>query len=115
SNSGTSNLEHGIDASNNRCGIKKGSTSETIGSQQTMHQAVSKYSPYQHCALIALCCAKDNRPFESVKDAFYLAEVELLHPGTKLPDPKTVSRDVNQIYIEVSRKAKVYFQVSLCM
>ncbi|KAF8586027.1 hypothetical protein K439DRAFT_1001527 [Ramaria rubella] len=76
-----------MDACNKRCGIKKdGST--TIGAQPTMHEAVSKYSPYRHRALIALRCAKDHRPFECVKDEFYLAEVELLRPGTKVPDPK---------------------------
>ncbi|KAF8576691.1 hypothetical protein K439DRAFT_1366513, partial [Ramaria rubella] len=107
----TSNLDHGVEACDQQHEIKKDGTA-TIGSQPTMHESVSKYTPYWHCALIALHCVKDNWPFESVKDEFYCAELELLHLGTKLPDPTTISQDVNKIYIQVLQDVKVYFQVS---
>jgi hypothetical protein len=107
---GTSNLDRAVEACNKRRGVKDDG-SATIGSQQTIHQAVSKYSPYRHRALIALRCARYNRPFESVMDNEYIAEVELLRPGTVIPDARTVSRDVNKLYIEVSKNVKNYFKV----
>ena len=48
------------------------------------------YSEANHRALIALHCAKSARPINMVMDEDYLAEVEMLHPGTVVPSPNTV-------------------------
>lgn len=108
---GTKNLDRGVTACNKRRSVKEDG-SATIGSQQSLHQAVSKYTPHRHRAIIAMRCARSNRPFEFVNDEFYAHEVELLRPGTKIPDPRTVSRDVNKLYNELSKNVKTYFAVS---
>ncbi|EIN06123.1 hypothetical protein PUNSTDRAFT_34754, partial [Punctularia strigosozonata HHB-11173 SS5] len=56
------------------------------------------YNPLRHRALIALRCSASHRSFNSVLDADYRAEVEMLRPGTTLPSPLTVSRDAKAIY-----------------
>jgi hypothetical protein len=38
-------------------------------------------------------------------------EVELLRPGTVIPSPTTVSRDVTKIYKEGAKQVKEYFKV----
>ena len=74
--------------------------------------AVSQpYMPAAHRALIAQRCAKNHCPFNSVTDEDYIAEVEMLRPGTKVPSPATVSRDVKAIYAEVSKLVRTYFMV----
>jgi len=70
------------------------------------------YSPAAHRALIALRCAVSKRPFNSVSDPFYAQEVHMLRPGTKLPSPSTVSRDVAAMYENGSEIVKQYFSVS---
>ena len=69
------------------------------------------YSPENHRTLIALRCAANMRPYNSVQDPLYAAEVEMLRPGTKLPDPTTVSRDVQLLYQEISKCVCQYFKV----
>jgi hypothetical protein len=69
------------------------------------------YTPAAHRALIAQQCAKNCRPFNSVTDKDYVAEVEMLRPGTTIPSPSTVSRDVKAIYAEVSKLVRAYFLV----
>jgi hypothetical protein len=59
-----------------------------------------------------MCCAANRRPFNSVKDPFYLQEVELLRPGTAVPSPSTVSRDIQAIYLAGAIAIKEYFEVS---
>jgi hypothetical protein len=71
------------------------------------------YTKAAHRALIALHCAKNHCPFNSVLDEDYQAEVDMLHPGTKLLHPATVSRDIQVIYLNMSRHIRNYFQVSL--
>jgi hypothetical protein len=36
----------------------------------------------------------------------------MLRPGTKLPHPATVSRDIQAIYLDMSKHLRNYFQVS---
>ncbi|KAL6302974.1 hypothetical protein BKA93DRAFT_708176, partial [Sparassis latifolia] len=70
------------------------------------------YSAYAHCAIIVLHCVASCRPFNSVTDTYFnLQEVELLHPGMKVPSPSTVSRDVQTIYQVGSKSIKEYFTV----
>ncbi len=83
----------------------------SAGAQQTLGNMISKYSEYRHRALITLRRAKSRRPFNSVLDPEYRKEVELLHPGTKLPSPLTVSRDLGAIYTGASNMVKAYFAV----
>lgn len=71
------------------------------------------YSPAAHRALIALRCATSRRPFNSVSDPLYACEVQMLHPGTKLPSPSTVSRDISMMYESGSNVVKQYFSVGL--
>jgi hypothetical protein len=46
-----------------------------------------------------------------VIDPFYLDEVEMLRPGTVVPSPATVSRDVKDIYKASMSRVKEYFEV----
>jgi len=70
------------------------------------------YTAAAHRALIALHCVKNHPPFNSVLDEDYKAEVNMLRPGTKLPHPATVSRDIQAIYVDMSPHICNYFQVS---
>ena len=67
--------------------------------------------PVRHRVLIALRCAVSKRPFNMVKDSLYAQKVALLRPGTVLPSPSTISRDMNQIYVDSSNHVKDYFSV----
>ncbi|TFK37812.1 hypothetical protein BDQ12DRAFT_607016, partial [Crucibulum laeve] len=69
------------------------------------------YSEAAHCALIALQCAKSHRPFNAVLDEDYRSEVEMLHPGTTLPHPTTVSTNINHLYMKLSDYVCNYFMV----
>lgn len=69
------------------------------------------YSHSGHRALIAARCASSRRPFNSVTDPYYIQEVEMLRPGTKLPTPRTVSRDVNTMYKFGAEVVRDYFSV----
>ena len=69
------------------------------------------YSYSNHRALIAARCAASKRPFNSVADPYYVQEVEMLRPGTKLPSPATVSRDVKAMYGVGAEVVREYFLV----
>ncbi|KAF8881191.1 hypothetical protein BD779DRAFT_1445657, partial [Infundibulicybe gibba] len=69
------------------------------------------YSVAAHRALIALRAAKSGRPFNAVLDEDYQDEVRMLRPNTVLPNPITVSRDINAIYLEMSCYVRDYFSV----
>ncbi|KAF9461417.1 hypothetical protein BDZ94DRAFT_1221376 [Collybia nuda] len=69
------------------------------------------YSEASHRALIALRAAKYNHPFNAVLDDDYQEEVRMLRPGTALPSPSTVSRDINAIYIAMGDFIRSYFMV----
>ena len=71
------------------------------------------YTPETHRALIALRCAKHSRPINSILDDNYRTEVEMLHPGTALPHPTTIQRDLISIYIHMSTFILNYFMVKL--
>jgi hypothetical protein len=72
---------------------------------------VPVYSEAAHRALIALRCATSHRPFNAVEDKYYRAEVQLLRPGTDIPTPRTVSNDINHLYLELSKDVRQYFKV----
>ncbi|KIM37134.1 hypothetical protein M413DRAFT_423594, partial [Hebeloma cylindrosporum] len=69
------------------------------------------YSESGHRVLIAMRCAKQSRPINSVLDEDYLREVEMLRPGTKVPHPTTVQRDLIHIYEHASTWVMNYFLV----
>jgi hypothetical protein len=102
---GTANLKLGADKCNDRNGV--------VGGALESNSNTPTYSVAAHRALIALCCAKHHRPFNSILDDDYQLEVEMLHPGTIIPHPSTVSRDIQTIYIEMAKGVRDYFKVSV--
>ena len=98
---GTSNLQKDVD----QCLKKQG-----LDSRPKSESAIP-YSEANHCALIALRCAKSAHPINMVMDEDYLAEVEMLHPGTVAPSPNTVQPDLIHIYSMVSIFVMNYFMV----
>ncbi|KAF5315255.1 hypothetical protein D9619_006958 [Psilocybe cf. subviscida] len=82
-------------------------TSEGTDTTNTLPSG--QYTYATHRALIALRCAKNFRPFNMVTDSDYILEVLLLRPGTKIPDPSTVSRDIKHIYEQMALHVKNYF------
>lgn len=69
------------------------------------------YSEARHRAILAIWSAHGRRSFESLTDEFHQMEVEYLRPGTKLPSPVTISRDVKAIHAKYAPKVRDYFQV----
>jgi hypothetical protein len=69
------------------------------------------YSAENHRAIIAMRSAVHGRSFNEFQDKYYKMEVEMLRPGTVLPHPSTVSRDLNEIYLKLSNHVKNYFAV----
>lgn len=69
------------------------------------------YTPARHRTLIALRCATEQRPFNMVTDKYYKMEVDLLRRGTLIPSPNTVSRDIRDLYVELSKDVRDYFVV----
>lgn len=69
------------------------------------------YSRSKHRALIAARCASSKHPFNSVADPYYIQEVEMLCPGTKLPSLATVSQDINLMYKYSAEVVRDYFSV----
>ncbi|KAJ7772032.1 hypothetical protein DFH07DRAFT_879090, partial [Mycena maculata] len=107
SSQGTGNLGK----TNLKCDKRRGVEGDTNkGAQQDLHRSISNYTPARHRALIALRCASSHRPFHAIRDPFYLEEIELLRPGTSVPSPATVSRDVQTLYLEGSQMVKDYFK-----
>jgi hypothetical protein len=100
---GTSNLQLGVSQCQKRQGTPPKPTGTTL--------VVPPYSEAAHRALIALRCAKHHRSFNSVLDDDYQVEVEMLRPGTRLPHPSTVSRDLNAMYTMMSIFVRNYFLV----
>jgi hypothetical protein len=98
---GTSNLQKDVD----QCLKKQGLDS------RPKSESVIPYSEANHRALIALRCAKSARPINMVLDEDYLAEVEMLRPGTISPSPNTVQRDLTHIYNMTSIYVMNYFMV----
>ncbi|KIK79421.1 hypothetical protein PAXRUDRAFT_161343 [Paxillus rubicundulus Ve08.2h10] len=73
---------------------------------------VLPYSKAAHCAIIALCCAKNQCPFNMVNDKYYKMEVQMLCPGTELPHTSTVSQDIKDLYTNLALDIQAYFAVS---
>jgi len=67
---GTKNLQDGVNACNEHLGVVSGDA--------TQHSTGAPYSPADHCTMIAMHCAKNHCPFNSVLDEDYQAEVEML-------------------------------------
>jgi len=107
---GTKNLARAIVECNERRGVTSDDLS-SVGAQQTIEKSVSEYTPAKHRALIAMRCCVSKRPFNMVRDPHYAEEIRLLRPGTDIPSPATVSRDVNQVYTLGSKQVKEYFLV----
>ncbi|EJD07937.1 uncharacterized protein FOMMEDRAFT_39481, partial [Fomitiporia mediterranea MF3/22] len=59
-----------------------------------------------------LQCARNNHPFNHVKDKYYIAEVDMLWPGTLIPSPATIFKDIKHVYEGLSVKVCNYFKVS---
>ena len=98
---GTSNFQKDVDM----CLKKQGR-----GRIKPKSPAIS-YSEAGHRALIALRCAKNACPINSVLDEDYRLEVKMLRPGTKLPGAMTTQRDMVYIYEQTSIAVKNYFLV----
>ncbi|KIJ90057.1 hypothetical protein K443DRAFT_49779, partial [Laccaria amethystina LaAM-08-1] len=67
------------------------------------------YSEANYRTLIAHHCAKSACPINMVMDEDYLAEVEMLRPGTLVPSSNTVQRDLMHIYTMASVFVMNYF------
>jgi hypothetical protein len=100
---GTKNIQDGVKACNKHAG--------TVTDTTAVKSTGRPYSPAAHRTLIAMRCAKNHRPFNSVLDEDYQAEVEMLCPGTVLPSPQTVSCDIKAMYAEMSKNVRNYFMV----
>ena len=100
---GTSNLVKTMNACLRAQGI-------TPKKRQT-EAIIFPYSPANHRALLALHCARSNRPFNIVTDPNYQDEIMMLRPNTIIPNPSTVSRDLKMIYLEMSKHVWGYFEV----
>ncbi|KAF8219554.1 hypothetical protein L208DRAFT_1339219 [Tricholoma matsutake] len=91
---GTKNLQDDVKACDKCLGVVSGDAPQCTG---------APYSPASHHTMIAMCCATNHHPFNSVLDEDYQAEVEMLQPGTILPLPQTVSHDIKVIYAKMSK------------
>lgn len=109
---GTGNLKKAMDVCLKSLGQ---SNHSQMASDTTNTLPSGQYTYATHRALIALRCAKNFRPFNMVTDSDYILEVLLLRPGTKIPDPSTVSRDIKHIYEQMALHVKNYFLVRLIL
>jgi hypothetical protein len=101
---GMKNIQDGVKACDKRVG--------TVTDTTTVKSTGQRYSAAAHCTLIVMRCAKNHRPFNSFLDEDYQAEVEMLHPGTILCGPQTVSCDTKSIYAKMSKNVWNYFMVT---
>ncbi|KAF8222830.1 hypothetical protein L208DRAFT_1320402 [Tricholoma matsutake] len=99
---GTKNHQDGVKACDKCLVVVSGDAPQCTG---------APYSPTGHHTMIAMHCAKNHCPFNSVLDEDYQAEVEMLQPGTILSLPQTVSRDIKAIYAEMLKNVHNYFMV----
>ena len=98
---GTTSLHQDIDPCLKKQGIEQ---------EKAMPTSIT-YSESAHRALIALRCAESSHPINSILDDKYWMEVEMLHPGTKIPHPMTVQCDLLHIYEHTSQYVWNNFQV----
>lgn len=73
------------------------------------------YSETLHRVIIAVRCAVYKRPFNMVADPPYVHELQLLHPGIRVPAPITVQRDVERLYEGTAGLITVYFKVFIAL
>jgi hypothetical protein len=106
---GTSNFTRKAKKCNEARGVTEDSAAK---SQQDLHGSISRYTAARHRRLIAMRCAHSSRPANQYRDRYYVEEVELLRPGTSIPDASTISRDINKLYQKGSIHVKEYFEVS---
>ena len=85
---GTANLKLGAEKCNEQNGVV------VATGPAGRNNAAPTYSVAAHRTLIALRCAKNHRPFNSISDDDYRTEVQMLRPGMVLPHPSTVGRDI---------------------
>ena len=78
----------------------------------TAAHATTPYSPAGHRALIVERVAANARPINMVDYDPYKREVDMLHPGTTVPSPSTVSHDLNDVYLQMSIHIRNYLMVS---
>ena len=101
--SGTSNLQKDVA----RCLKKQGVVAVSAGPESDI-----QYSEANHRALIALRVAKNARPINMILDEDYKKEVCMLRPGTVIPSPNTIQRDLLHIYTMASVFVMNYLMVS---
>ncbi|KAG8903891.1 hypothetical protein FRC01_008939, partial [Tulasnella sp. 417] len=108
---GTGNLKRSIDSCEGKHPreTQNGANHANHASSST-NPTSSLYTPAGHRALIAIRCARRHRPANMVADPEYLLEVEMLRPGTIVPSPSTVARDIKDIYLAASAKVKDHFK-----
>ncbi|CAE6473416.1 unnamed protein product [Rhizoctonia solani] len=90
----------------NKCNIQ---CNRIEGAEETV-SGVREFSLARFRALLALWCARNHRPFEMISDDLLVAIVNELRPGTALPDPTTLSRDIQSLYQRNMQAIRHYFQ-----
>ncbi|CUA71497.1 Putative AC transposase [Rhizoctonia solani] len=68
------------------------------------------YSYVLHIAILIMSCAYHYIPFARFRDDLFLQQVDLLRPGTAVPDSSTLSRLTKYAYMEQARHVRTYFQ-----
>ncbi|KAG8730581.1 hypothetical protein FRC12_020183, partial [Ceratobasidium sp. 428] len=71
--------------------------------------ATSPFSYAMHMAIIVMMCAYHYLPYAGVLHDLVRYHVQLLRPGTKMPDSTTVSRTTQFVYARQAEKVRSYF------
>ncbi|CAE6461892.1 unnamed protein product, partial [Rhizoctonia solani] len=101
---GTGNFHASISVCHKRC--PQSEPTPTTTSTLTS----STYTYAMHLAIIVMSCAYHYLPFARVVDKLFRRQVELLRPGTAVPDSSTVSRTTKFVYQQQARHVKTYFE-----
>ncbi|KAG8769320.1 hypothetical protein FRC12_005039 [Ceratobasidium sp. 428] len=96
--SGTHNLNLAMERCNKRRGVVLSSSAAPV-----------PYSQSRFRAHLAIWCAVNHRPFSAISDPLFVDFVQLLRPGTNVPDPKRVSLDLTYIYNRLSINVRETF------
>ncbi|QRV80904.1 hAT family dimerization protein [Ceratobasidium sp. AG-Ba] len=70
----------------------------------------STYTYAMHLAILVMSCAYHYLPFARVLDKLFRLQVELLRPGTVVPDSSTISRTTQFVYQQQAHRVKTYFK-----
>ena len=73
---------------------------------------LTAYSYVLHVAILVMSCAYHYIPFARFRDDLFLQQIDLLRPGTAVPDSSTLSRLTKYAYMEQARHVRTYFQAS---